>query len=57
MLLDFQNDSKTYADNVYLCEVYEADAMEVYFLICKTKIAPLKAGKLDALLSTLHLEL
>ncbi|XP_050423619.1 uncharacterized protein LOC126835225 [Adelges cooleyi] len=57
-LLGFSDASqKAYAAIAYLRVVYESGKIDVFFLTCKTKVAPLKAGKLDASLSIPRLEL
>ena len=57
-LIGFSDASqKAYAAVSYLRVMYESGKIAVYFLGCKTKVAPLKAGKLDPLLSIPRLEL
>lgn len=57
-LLGFSDASqKAYAATVYLRVVYKSSEIIIYFLACKTKVAPLKAGKLDPSLSIPRLEL
>lgn len=57
-LLGFSDASqKAYAAVSYLRMMNECGEIKVYFLACKTKVTPLKAGKIDPLFSISQLEL